>query len=280
MKLLSGPVSSGIVLLPFLFALAAHVIGPAPRPLSAGPLRPGIAFDQYLVDLGKTAPSEEVIAHFAFTNIGSSPVKIERCDASCGCMNPELTKRDYEPGESGRIMLRVHTPTQGSGLKEYRLTVVYNDGQTRQVDLTFRVELPDNQVSVRPRALYIYEQAGRETEHEIEVIDRRDRQLSIVRMESSKGIALLIQDTVEQDEHDHRHIKVRVVIPADRLPGRRDGWLRLFTDDAEFRELRIPIRIQTAESSSDSAKDTAGKTTGETGRDGRPLRQARATPKP
>ncbi|MEE8459725.1 MAG: DUF1573 domain-containing protein, partial [Phycisphaerales bacterium] len=40
---------------------------------------------------------------FQFTNTGGSELRIEAVTASCGCTTPLLTKRRYQPGESGVI---------------------------------------------------------------------------------------------------------------------------------------------------------------------------------
>src|SRR5579863_4082336 len=77
--------AAGMVL-PVFLALLAHIAGPKPGPVAAAPPKPALAFHQYLVDLGNVTASEDVVAHFDFTNRGSNEVEITELVASCGCL--------------------------------------------------------------------------------------------------------------------------------------------------------------------------------------------------
>src|SRR5262249_37660976 len=124
-RLLTQTAPAAGIAIPFFLALAAQAIGPRPAPMAALPVRPALAFNQYLVDLGEVPPREEVDAHFDFANRGAATVKIDQLVPSCGCLQPQLKKMVYEPGESGRFVVRVQTANEQAGQKEYHIGVKY-----------------------------------------------------------------------------------------------------------------------------------------------------------
>ncbi len=243
-RLVQRLTAAGIAL-PFLLAVAAHAVGSKPGPMAAAPARPALAFDQYMVDLGLAPPSEEVYAHFDFVNRGPHPVTITELVPSCGCLNPTMKKKDFQPGASGNFFVRVLTANENVGQKEYRVTVKYTDPEPRETDVTFRVMLPDNQVSVNPRALTIYQLGQEPTTKEIEVIDRRTRHLTIKSIESSRSIAHIEPGESTVDEAGHWHGRFRVTVPGNLPPGRIDAVIHIVTDDenAVYHFLRVPLMI-------------------------------------
>jgi len=237
------------IVLPFLLALVAHSASPRPRKIVAAPARPALAFDQYLVDLGPVAPSEEVRAHFDFTNRGKAPVTVTALVPSCGCLQPQMKKKSYRAGESGNFVVRVQTANENSGLKEYTVTVKYTDPEPREVDVIFRVVLPDNQVFVRPRALAFYQLGEQKSAtgiapQKIEVTDRRDRHLKITRVECSRDIAQIALDEPEIDGDGHWLGRLTVTVPNRLPPGRLEAVVRIFTDDPDYKVLRVPLIIE------------------------------------
>ena len=102
---------------PFWLSLSAFVSGPAPREIAGLPTLPGLVFDQYLVDFPEIEPREEVIARFAFKNVGKQKLKIKKLVPSCGCLQPQLRKFEFNPGETGYFHVRVQTANQNPGTK-------------------------------------------------------------------------------------------------------------------------------------------------------------------
>ena len=229
---------------PILLALSSQFTRAKPGPVAAAPPRPALAFDQYLVDLGEVPPSEEVDAHFAFTNCGAAPVLVNELVPSCGCLQPQLAKKAYKPGESGRFRVRVQTANENAGLKEYQIVVKYTDPEPREAVLTFRVVLPENKVFIRPRALLVYQQRSSEsTVREIEIIDRRSRHLNISRAECSKKFIHVAVLGSDADESGSWRGRIEVTIPGNLPPRRIEALVRVLTDDRDYPILRIPLII-------------------------------------
>lgn len=231
---------------PFLLAVAAHGKAPQPAPLSAAAPLPALAFDQYLVDLGKVSPSEEVTARFRFTNVGEEPVTINQLVPSCGCLQPRVRKKVYQPGEMDDFILRVQTANQAVGEKEYQVTVKYADPQPRESLLVFRVNLPDNQVMVRPTGMIFYQLSDKSSSQDIVVTDRREQPLRLegVRLiPDMQGVEVAVQPS-DSDEHGHARHHVKVTVSGDVADGRHVGTVMLFTSDPKYPTLRVPIIVQ------------------------------------
>ena len=247
------------IALPFILAVLAQIAGPKPGPVAAAPAPPALAFQQYLVDLGHVTASERVLAHFDFTNRGSKDVEITELVASCGCLQPHLKKKVYKPSESGFFSLKVQTANQSPGQKEYTVAVKYNDPAPQEALVVFRVFLPDEQVVVRPIALFFYqletETADDELEsparmgiksQKVEITDRRSRHLSIRKLEcSNPDVKLELQDD-ELGDDGTWHGRFDVSIDGPLSPGHREAVVRIFTDDPDdrYQVLRVPLYME------------------------------------
>ena len=91
----------GGALLPFLASLGASTVNPTPHKVPQKASRPGLVFRQYMVNLGPVEKKRYAYARFSFTNIGQLTVAVKELIPSCGCLNPRLNKRIFEPGETG-----------------------------------------------------------------------------------------------------------------------------------------------------------------------------------
>lgn len=240
---LSGRVSTVGLALPFLIAIAAHVTGSQARPVVGETAKPALAFRQHLVDLGEIPPDDEVIGKFDFMNTGVLPVKITKITPSCGCLQPRLEKEVYQPGERGRFVVRVKTALEAPGPKEYRVRVDFEDDRPRTVDLGFKLVLPDHQVIVRPRGLMFYQLNGQPAQNEISVIDSRREPLHLEgATTSSKLVSVEIVGAGRDDEGRWRST-IKVTVAGDVPPGEHHATVTLFSNDATYPELRVPLII-------------------------------------
>ena len=127
---------------PFLLSLGFHAAGAVPQRIAPPPSRGSLAFEQYAVNLGAIAPTPYAYARFRFTNVGNEAVHIRELKTSCGCLQPRLAQREYQPGESGHFDLRIQTANEPPGPKDEFVRVLYDDPQPQEIELTFRVVLP------------------------------------------------------------------------------------------------------------------------------------------
>lgn len=244
---LARRMSATVIAVPVVWAVIAHALGSVPRPTAAAPRRPALAFMQHLVDLGHVTPSEEVFANFEFTNRSDRMVTIRKLVPSCGCLQPELRKWVYYPGESGHFLLRVQTANQVAGAKEYDVAVQYEDPEPQETKVVFRVHLPENQVFIRPRALELtLLGASTPTVRDVEIIDRRPEPLTIAKVDCTRShVVTLSPVTTVVDELGHTRFRFQVTIPGDLPEGHVEAMLRVWTRDPSYRVLRVPLRIHT-----------------------------------
>jgi len=92
---------------------------------SANAAAPMLTFASTLHDFGVIDETSEVATAFVFTNTGGSELVIEAVTASCGCTTPLLTKRRYQPGESGAIQVGFD-PTRPGPVQKQHITVLSN----------------------------------------------------------------------------------------------------------------------------------------------------------
>lgn len=240
---LHGVLAILLVGIPAGATLAATLAGPHAQPMSGLSDRPGLAFYQYLVDLGAVRPSEEVTARFAFANTGTEPITIQEIVPSCGCLKPTLRRKTFAPGKSGDFLARIRTAGETAGLHEYTLVVKYTDPQPREELLTFRVRLPDNQVSIEPKALLAYQLNGSSTTSEVLIRDRREQPLELLNVVTSSSLIRAELGPKSLDESGHPQYKVLVTM-AGKIPGRVfNGLVTVFTNDPTYRTLKVPVRI-------------------------------------
>ena len=236
-------------LLPFVLSLAVHAGGVKARPVASDTSRDGLAFEQYLVNLGAPPPRSEYLARYAFRNVSSRPLKILELKPSCGCLNPRLEKKEFAPGEGGEFFLRVRASNEQPGPHEYTCQVLYNDGQPRESEVRFKISLPEERVEIRPRSLIVYQFKNDPTTKEITITDFRappdDRPLARLELTEATCTLKFVEVAIGEaqfDEIGQRQQKVLVTI-TDVPPGTHNGSIIVRTNITEYAELRVPLQV-------------------------------------
>src|SRR5215212_9778528 len=92
-----------------------------------------VALKETEYDFGKIPQGKPVTHIFAFTNTGTTPLKLDNVQASCGCTTPEWSKDEVAPGASSKITVGYNAATDGPFTKF--ITVTYNGTQNKQVTI-------------------------------------------------------------------------------------------------------------------------------------------------
>lgn len=230
-------------LFPFILAVVFHVQGPTAQSASKGPERPALVFDQYFVNLGKVGSVAEVPVLFRFKNRSDRRVEISELAPSCGCLQPRLEKKVYEPGESGEFLLRVQTANEQPGEKHLWVDVRYQDPQPRSQRVSFTVVLPTDGVLIQPRAVAFYIQSDQPTERTITIIDRRGGGLRVTGMHSSLDLVSLRLLRESPREDGAFVIEIGMTVAGNVPAGRHTGLITVSTDDDVYSKLRVPVMI-------------------------------------
>lgn len=232
------------VAIPFLAALGNRVIGSSSQADATVDDCPALVFDQYMVPLGPVPPSQFVFAHFRFRNKGNKTVRVTGLKPSCGCLNPQLDKRIYKPGETGEFLIRVRAANEEPGPKEYSVQIHYTDPQPRVAELKLKVTLPSEKVVIRPKALIFYQLKQAATTHDVVVTDYRGETLAITDIESSSPFVTAKLASTDTDADGNRRLRIAVTVSDNVPPGRTRAVIRLKTDDPIYSELTVPLLIE------------------------------------
>lgn len=85
-------------------------------------------------DLGDVKPHEVFDFTYDFKNTGDAELVISHVQATCGCTVPELTDKNYAPGESGSVKVR-YTASQREGSVTKHLYIHSNDPKMPRYEL-------------------------------------------------------------------------------------------------------------------------------------------------
>lgn len=233
--------------IPFLLSVGFHFAGVRAQEPAKGEPKPALVFDQYMVDRGPIGPQPHVFAHFVFHNRGTQPVRITGIEPSCGCMTSEFKnkKREYAPGESGEFDVTVRTTRETPGKKDYFVKLLYEDPQKREVDVSFRFILPEQQVHIEPAALIFYQNGEQATTQQIVVTDNRGTPLEVRDVTSTSELISAKIERVEDEPDGPRrtHILVTAAKDVPAGPGHR-AVVALHTNDPRYAQMQVPLMIQ------------------------------------
>ena len=229
--------------LPVLLAFAMMFLGTGPQMMANIPELPGLAFDQYLVDLREVAPTEEVFANFDYKNTSPHTVTINSLVPSCGCLSPRLDKKVLKPGQSGYFLLRIKTALQQPGPKEFSVKVNYTDSKPRTCDVYLKVVFPAEQIYVKPMSLTFAQLGTSPIGQDLVVTDVRKTPAEILGVESSSeflSVEVLRPTTTKTGAQQQI---VRVTVPGAVPSKKQMATLKIFTNDERFYEIKVPVQI-------------------------------------
>ena len=85
-------------------------------------------------DFGKIPQGKPVNYDFVISNSGTSPLKINNVQASCGCTTPTWDKESaIDPGASSKITVGYNAQAEGPFSKN--ITITYNDNVTKVITI-------------------------------------------------------------------------------------------------------------------------------------------------
>lgn len=85
-------------------------------------------------NFGEIAQHKPVFHYFEVVNTGSTPLKLDNVQATCGCTTPEWSKEAIAPGASTQIKVGFNAASEGPFTKD--ITIIYNGNQTRKVTIS------------------------------------------------------------------------------------------------------------------------------------------------
>ena len=108
-----------------------------------------IRFESTLHDFGDIWDHEKAEHRFKFTNVGSETLVITDTTATCGCTIPEVNPKEYEPGESGEIVV-IFNPENRVNNQRKTVHITTDSRATPRVSLTFTANVT-KVIDIQPR---------------------------------------------------------------------------------------------------------------------------------
>ncbi len=242
-------------LVPFLVAVGVQIKGASVNQFaSTKPLEP-LVFSQYLVNLGPIPPGERYAsAYFIFKNNGSSKITLKSPVPSCSCIHPRLDEeqRDYAPGELGRLFVALETAKEPPGPRQYSITIPYevagekpvaDQPRVREIELMFKVTLPESDVVVQPRGIAVIHSQKQETTRTVKVLDRRPVPLEVTGVDTTSPRIVARVVGTGQSEGGYRATEIEIIAKG-ALPGQTmHETVTIRTNDAKYRTLSVPVMV-------------------------------------
>jgi hypothetical protein len=172
----------------------------------------GLAWQTQRVQVTARIVDKQATAVFSFRNTGSEPVTITELKASCECTVPQLEKRIYAPGESGKITA-VFTFGARVGMQEKTFDIVSDEAGAKPTQLSFGVNILElltcsprlfhwriNEAKEEKTATIAAVGAGRIVQVEITEITPAEFTARIDTMEEGKSYRLVMQPKTTSTE--------------------------------------------------------------------------------
>jgi uncharacterized protein DUF1573 len=214
--------------------LLAALLGTDPAPL---------VIDPPAVDRGELPANKPLVQTFRLKNTGAVPLTIAEVAGACGCFRHSLAARQVAPGESTELTVGINLLTQPEGPNTWKVAVRYKTEATPPVtgEQVLRLTAKVNKdVSVEPVALLL--SAEGEITGTLTVIDRRGKPLTVTGVRLGvKGVRADVKPAA--DAGGRRAQKIELTV-GDACPaGQYADEVSIDTDDPEYAELRIPLRV-------------------------------------
>jgi len=110
-----------------------------PKPDPSAPA-PRIRFDKVVHNFGEVGPETNNICEFGFSNVGDAVLRIIDVKGDCGCLVFTLKKKEYAPGEGGKLKIKYYAGARAITTAKY-IKVTTNDKAKPQVTLTIRAKI-------------------------------------------------------------------------------------------------------------------------------------------
>lgn len=180
---------------------------------------------------------------FDLVNSSSGTVTITKFETACGCLQPTVGAQVLAPGLQTKLAVEINTLTQPDGPNRWQIGVCYKletpgaPAQTGEVVLQITANL-SREVSVSPPQV-AFSTAGAASQV-LTVADKRAKPLTVTKVASSSPH---LTAEVAPVAGSPRAQQIALKLTAAAPPGHRDEVVVLYTDDAEYPELRIPVRV-------------------------------------
>lgn len=128
-----------IVICLFITILSAGAQSPVPAGNGVALPRPPdfLVLKETGHNFGKIPQGRPAVYVFEIMNTGTTPLRLDNVQASCGCTTPEWSRELIEAGGTAKIRVGYNAYAEGAFTKT--VTIVYNTNQTKTLTITGEV---------------------------------------------------------------------------------------------------------------------------------------------
>lgn len=202
--------------------------------------RAELRFTQPAVDLGQLRGGPAYQHRFDFINDSAQSIEILDIRLGCGCLQPVLDKRTFQPGEKGSLLMHLRTLGQANGMRTWQAHVQYRHGDTiHEIGLILAATLR-NEVTIEPSILAMAVETS--LRQVVTITDHRPTAMKIGEVSASSPA---VRVTKESSGNGITRV-ILEVNRADLTTARQEVMLNIPTDDPYYRQLQVPITLMQA----------------------------------
>lgn len=206
-------------------------------PSDAPPL---LQFDPPQIHLGAVKAGQMFERKVRVTNQSRSPLRIREIKSSCGCLAPKVQPEVLQPDQSAELLLRINSLSAHPGPQAWRVTLwAESNGVAQPQEMLLSAEV-EQELVISPASVTLYGNR-RATEHVFRLTDRRPRKLRLLKVDATSP--LIRAKVSDSSEEANGGFQVHATVEPGFPEGRHDEQIVLYTDDAEYAQLRIPVTI-------------------------------------
>jgi hypothetical protein len=206
---------------------------------SGGPL----AGPSSTVNLGTVRGGPMIATTVRVTNRGDAALTIIGSRTTCGCVVSKPPAGPIAAGASADVAVEIATLTQPDGLNRWTIGLRYQmagEAQVREWDHRIEATLV-REVGLSPAAVTLIG-SGASLAHEVTLTDRRPSPLvlKLIHASSPRIRAGVARDWTKTGAGWELTVRVGI---GECPPGRHDEFVTLYTDDPDYREIKIPVNV-------------------------------------
>ena len=196
------------------------------------------------IDCGTVRAGTPLSRTFRIANNSPAAISVVEVTPGCGCLRVALAGRVLLPGETADLTVEINTLSQPVGANTWRLrvrTAEVSGGEPRVVDRELSLEAKVvREVRVDPVSIGL-STAG-EIDQIVTVVDARAKPLSVT--SASTGLKHFRCEVLPRTANDSPgETRVRLLVPLDCPAGAHSDALSIRTNDPDYPEIRVPVRV-------------------------------------
>ncbi|MBL8824194.1 MAG: DUF1573 domain-containing protein [Planctomycetia bacterium] len=204
------------------------------------PAQGQLQFTPAYLDLGDIKTGQVFSHQIKVTNSSAEPISVQEIKASCGCVRPVLEPSTLSPGATGILKLEINSLSASEGPTTFGLKLRFpENGQIKEQPFVITARVIQELI-VTPTSITSYGEKPRP--QTITILDKRAKTFRPVKLERTSPYLDVswIEPIAKQPQPQYAlQVNVREDIPT----GRHDHEVIIYTDDAEYPVLRIPISV-------------------------------------